>query len=985
MTRHLRLLIALSFILIISATASALNITGTVKDKTTTEPMIEASVRLLSAKDSSFVKGITTNANGRFQLNDVKKGKYIVQISYIGYSDLYKDVDASAGSNVKLGILEMKEASELLGEVSVVAIKTPIRVAEDTVEYNADSYHTQPNAVVEDLLKRLPGVEVDSDGKITAHGKSISKILVNGKEFFSDDPQVASKNLPADMIDKLQVVDRKSEMARLTGVDDGDDETVINLTVKKGRDNGWFGNAQAGRGTDERYQANFNINRFWNGNQLTFLGNLNNINQLGFNDGSQNRFRGGRSGGITISRALGLNFNVGNQEIFRVGGDIMFSNTDRNSQSRSDRQYIFTDSTSYSHIRNLARSRSTNFNANFRLKWDPDSFNTFEFRPQFEFSHKNGFTLDSTLTESGPGIWMKEGHLASKDLNRENNRGTSYDISGRLIYSHKFKSHPGRSFSVTGQYSLSDTKETAYTLSDIIVYNLVKSDDTADDVIEIDPETNAIVTGQLVYAPSQTILNQYEDNHTWSNAVMAQATWNEPLGDITKGRFLVFSYRMNYKWNNADKYTYTIPDDYDLVLPDGLEPDPDYSRSYRNSTFNQNVRLGFKKTGRAMNYEVGMALVPQMTKSIDYINSDRNINRWVWNYAPYLRMKYKFSKNRSFQANYRGRSSSPSISQMNPVADISNPMNIKIGNPDLNPSFSHNLELRFQDYAPDQQRSIMLNGTFSFTQNSIVSRTTYINDDNIKYFEDKYGMSNLIPTGRITEYVNVNGVWNARLMNMMSMPLSNKKWTISNHIFGNANQNIGYSTVKRETYKNFSREYSIFESPGVAFRPDNFEIEVRPQYRLQHSTNSVQSQNNKTIHGYGGRADATYYTHWGLTIQSDVNYTATKGYAAGYNTNTWMWNASISQQFLRSKALTVSVRAYDLLGQVNSISRSINANYIEDSWRNTLTRYFMFSVSYKFNTFGKGNEPKSDSEFMRGPGGDRGGRGGMGGGRGRRF
>lgn len=930
MTRHLRLLLALSLILLSSTLVSALNITGTVIDTATKDPLIEASVRLLSASDSSFVKGVSTNINGKFTLSGVKKGRYIAQFTYIGYSTLNVDVDASSGSNMRLGTVGMKEASEILGELEVVAVKTPIKVMEDTVEYNADSYHTQPNAVVEDLLKRLPGVEVDSDGNITAHGKSVTKFLLNGKEFFSDDPQVASKNLPVDMIDKLQVVDRKSDFARLTGVDDGEDETVINLTVKKGRDNGWFGNAQAGYGTDSRYQANFNVNRFWNGNQVTFLGNLNNINQLGFSDGSNGRFRGGRNGGITISRALGLNFNVGNEEIFRVGGDVMFSNTDRNVTSRQDRQYIFTDSTAYAYVRNLSRSRSNNFSSNFRMLWQPDSFNTLEFRPRFSLNHKNGFSADSTLNYSG--LMQK----VSSDKNFENSSGNAYDISGRIIYSHKFRT--GRSFSLSGDYSLSNTRERVNSISDI-VRHLTDDDE---------------------------VLDQYADNHTWSNQVSARVTWNEPLGALTRGNFLVFSYNMRYRWNNADKFTYTLPDDYDGLLPPvGIDPDPDYSRSYRNNYFSQNIRLGFKHTGPALNYEAGIAFVPQMTKSIDHINTERNIDRWVLNFAPYLRLKYKWSKNRSLQANYRGRSSQPSIDQMNPVPDISNPMNITVGNPNLKPSFAHNINLRFQDYNPELQRSIMLNGDFTYTQNSIISQTTYDPQT----------------AGRTTHYLNVNGVWSARLMNMMSMPLRNKAWSISNHLFGNASQSIGFNNETRNT----ARDYSIFESPGISFRPDNFEFELRPQYRLQLSTNSMQQQNNRTIHSYGGRLDVTYYTPWGLTLQSDVNYTANKGYSAGYNTNEWRWNASISQQFLKNKSLTVAVKAYDLLAQVSNIRRTINANYIQDTWQNTLTRYFMFSISYKFNTFGKGNEPSGRDNWGGGPGGRPGGMGGrpggMGGGR----
>ncbi len=938
MTRSRHALTALLLLLCSSISALAANITGLVRDAATTEPLMEATVRLLAAKDSAFVKGVTTDLDGKFKIDGVKKGKYILSVTYIGYSDLYRDVQV-ANANVRLGALDMRESSTLLGEVSVVATKTPIKVMEDTVEYNADSYHTQPNAVVEDLLKRLPGVEVDSDGKITANGKSITKILVDGKEFFSDDPQVASKNLPANMIDKLQVVDRKSDMARLTGVDDGEDETVINLTVKKGMNNGWFGTAEGGYGTDSRYAASFNINRFWNGNQITFLGNLNNINQLGFTDSNGSRFRGPRgSGGSTISRAIGVNFNIGRDEILRVGGDIMFSNTDRSSTKRQDRQYIFTDSTAYSHIRSLTRDRSNNVSANLRVLWKPDSFNTLEFRPEFRFNHQRAYSNENTVNISG----LMD--TVSTNSNFDDSRGSSYEFSGRLIYSHSFRNHRGRSISVSSNYKLSNVREYQNSFSHVL-YQLLETED---------------------------VLDQYADNHTWSNNVMGQVTWTEPLGNPMKGHSLVFSYRMNYRWNNADKLTYNIPDEYDLDIlpPVGVEPDPDYSNSFRNNYFNQNIRLGYKKVGKDLNYEVGLALVPQMSKSTDLINSDRNIDtRWVWNYAPYMRMRYKFSKYRSLQANYRGRSSQPSMSQLQPVEDISNPMNIIKGNPNLDPSFAHNINVRFQDFNMEAQRSIMLMADFSYTQNSIISKTTY----------------NPETSGRYTTYTNVNGVWSGRLMNMMSMPLRNKKWTISNHIFGNASQNIGYNNDVR----NVSRDFSIFESPGIAFRPDNFEFELRPQYNIQFSHNSVQSQSNRTIHRYGGRLDATYYTPWGLTLQSDVNYTATKGFTEGYNTNTWMWNATISQQFLRDKSLTVSVRVYDLLNQVNNIRRSISANYIDDTETNALTRYFMFSLTYRFNTFGKGNEPKGESDFRHGGHGGPGGRppfgGGPGGRGGRRF
>ena len=932
MTRHLRTLLAITLLLFSTAVASALNITGTVRDASTLDPLIEASARLLSASDSAFVKGVSTNINGSFTISGVKKGRYILQLTYIGYTTLDLDVDASSGSNVRLGNIDMKEASELLSELNVVAVKTPIKVMEDTVEYNADSYHTQPNAVVEDLLKRLPGVEVDADGNITAHGKSVTKFLVNGKEFFSDDPQVASKNLPADMIDKLQVVDRKSDLARLTGVDDGEDETVINLTVKKGRDNGWFGNAEAGYGTDSRYQANFNVNRFWNGNQVTFLGNLNNINQLGFTDSNGSRFRRfGGDNGITTSRAFGLNFNIGNEEIFRVGGNLLFSNTDNISSTRQNRQELFEDYSSYTNSQKYSRNRGNNVRGDFRLLWKPNDYNTLEFRPSFSYNHNNSY--NSELSQfSNP--FYNTGYNAD---NTDASRGDSWEAAGRLIYSHRFASKKGRAFSLSAEYNMTNVHENITSRS-YTIYDMIDDMPSEDDIM----------------------LDQYSTNHTWSNRVRARATWTEPIGNPDRGNALVFAYNMNYRWNNADKLTYNLPEEYAGILPPpGVDPDPDYSNSFRNESFNQNIQFGYQKTGKELNFEAGLQLVPQMSKSINLINSDKTIpTRWVWNFAPYLRARYKFSKQRSLQAFYRGRSGQPSMTQLQPVADISDPMNIKQGNPLLDPSFTHNVQFRFQDYSPESQRSIMLMLNAQYTQNAIVSLTTV----------------DPATAVRTTTYTNVNGVWNARLMNMISMPFRNKLWSISNHIFGNVARNVGFNNGVR----NNSFTLNIFESPGITFRPDHFELELRPQYNLQLTTNSLPQQPNRTIHRYGGRFDGSYYTSWGLTFQTDLNYTASTGMSAGYDSKTLMWNASLSQQFLRSKALTLAVKVYDLLNQTKNIQRQVTANYIDDIEYNSLTRYFMVTLTYKFNTFGKGNTPSGADTGFGGPGGPGGRPGGPG-------
>ena len=930
--RHFIVLMVFAFLGV--ATAMAATLFGSVTD-TAGESLPQASVRVLAARDSSLVKAAVTNNNGRFTISGIKQGKYLIEASYVGFEAQTRPVTVGE-KDIRLKPFALSEGSIALKEAVVTGIKTPVKVMEDTIEFNADSYKTQPNAVVEDLVKRLPGAEVDSEGKITVNGKEVKKILVDGKEFFADDPTVASRNLPVEMIDKLQVVDRKSDLARMTGVDDGEDETVINLTVKKGMNNGWIGNIEAGYGTDDRYKANFNFNRFWDGNQFTILGSANNINDPGAADGASGRFRRfGGSNGINTSQALGINFNIGNKEIFRFGGNVLYSHTDRNTITSSERQYLFTDSTSTQRSNKHSKDRGHNFRGDFRIQWKPDSFNTFEFRPNFSLNYNDSWSVDSSSTFAGG---RAAGRQVTRSLNRSNSDGNSFEFGGSLTYNHNFRQRKGRSFSIWAQYRLSNVRENAETYSFNKFFLLNDSVD---------------------------IYDQFADNHTWSNTVSARLTWTEPLGDPAKGNFLTLAYRFSYRWNNSDKMTY----DHPVTFPDGWEGDPiiaeelvfnqELSNSFRNDYMNQDIRAGFKHVSKATTLDVGLSLVPTLSKSENLINSAKNIpERWVWNYAPYMRYRWKRTKTQSLNIDYMGRSSQPSMAQLQPVADMSNPLNIVIGNPSLDPTFSHNVRLRFQDFNADAQRSIMAMVNANLEQNSIVSRTT---------FDPTTG-------GRTTTYENVNGIWSIRGMNMISFPFRNKKFTFNNHLMLFYSNSVGFNNGER----NRSGSFSVNESFGLAFRPDNLELELRPRYNLQTVHNSVQTNSNRTVHGYAGSFYASYITPIGITLNSDLNFTATSGYSAGYDEKKWMWNASIAYSFLRNQAATVTVRVYDLLRQNSNIRRNITANYIDDVETNSLGRYFMASFTYKFNTFGKGQRPGDDSlEFEHG-GPGRGGRGPMG-------
>lgn len=924
--REMRKLIVLMVFAFMSvATVTAATLLGMVKEASTGEALIQASVRVLAARDSSLVRGATTDAAGRFRIEGLKAGRYIVEASYVGFSPQLRPVRI-ADTDVTLKPFELAESTVMLNEAVVRGIRTPIKVMEDTVEYSAESYKTQPNAVVEDLLKRLPGVEVGSDGKITANGKEVTKILIEGKEFFADDPTVASRNLPVDMVEKLQVVDRKSDLARITGVDDGEDETVINLTVKKNMTDGWFGNAEAGYGTDDRYKASFTVNRFWKGNQLTFLGAANNINEPGFADGASGRFRRfGGTNGINSSQSFGVNFNVGRDEIFRVGGNVMYSHTDIDTRSNSDRRYVFTDSTSTTLSSKRSRDRGHNFRTDLRIQWKPDSFNTLDVRPNISLNYNSSASADTSGVYAGG----RAPRQVRSSLNRSSSDGHSFELGARVIYNHNFRSRRGRSFSVMANYRSSNVRENSdsYSLNQFLLL---------DSIDEYDQAAN---------------------NHTWNNNVSTRVSWTEPLGNVKKGHFLTLSYQFSYRWNNADKLTYDrvpvyLPGDlpgmptggYELVLSDSL------SNRFRNDYLNQDLRLGYRHVTKNSNLNVGLSLVPQQSESQDLINPEKNIpRRSVLNFAPFLRYRYKMSKTRSLNMHYNGRSSQPSMSQLQPVPDYSNPMNIVIGNPNLDPSFTHNLMMRFQDFDSKAQRSIMAMMHAQYQQNAIVSRS---------HFNPETG-------GQTTEYRNVNGIWSARAMNMLSFPFRNKAWTFNNHLSVSYLNNIGYINGQR----NRAGDFGVRENPGIAFRPDNFEFEIRPLYSLQLSTNSLSTRSDNTVHSYGGSFYGTYNTPVGIVLSTDLGYTATTGYSDGYNSRTWLWNATLSYEFLRSRNAAISLKAYDILGQTTNIRRTINASYIDDTRYNSLTRYVMVSFSYKFNTFGKGNQPQDRNAPQFGPGG----------------
>ena len=902
--------------------AQRVTIRGVVRDAIDREALPRVSVRLLTAKDSTYVTGTTGDNNGNFTLQPVAQGRYIAQFSFLGYQTQCVNVAPEQGrTRYDMGEILLSTGDILLAEATVVGKAPEVVVKEDTVEFNADSYKTQPSAVVEDLLKRLPGVEVDETGKITANGKEVTKILLDGKEFFSDDPKVASKNIPVEMVQKLQVVDRKSDLARITGVDDGEEETVINLTIKPGMNQGWFGEIQGGYGyrllnspdgaSPHRYQGGAMVNYIKDDDQFTLIANSNNVNSMGFTDQGQGRFRRwGGNNGIATSHSLGVNFNVGNQEIFRVGGDVMYSYNDRDTRKRSDRQDFFSDSTAYSDNKSESRDIGQQINARFRIQWNPDSLNTFEFRPRLSLNindsrrseWSNAFAGDANRT------------AVNSSFNRNESHGVSVDASGELIYNRQLTSKPGRSISVHARYNFSNTRETGTSL-DRTMYYLLR--DTSE-------------------------LAQESDDHSWSNGYSARLTYTEPIGKPEKGMFLTFALRSQGNFRDADKYTYTA--DEEGIYP--TTPDTAYSNVFRNVNITNSAQIGFRHVTRSLNYNVGLSFEPTTTSSQDLLKPQNNIPTYtVYNWAPFLWLTYKVDKQTSLRVFYNGRTEQPTIAQMQPVPDISNPLNIVVGNPDLDPSFTHRLRVRFSDYDTNTQRSIMAHLRANYTMNSIISATE---------FDNQTG-------GRVTTYENVDGVWNVNGMFMITLPFRDKRWQFNNFTRLGVSSSVG----KNNGELNRANQFTAGESLSLAFRSTYFDTELRGRYNLQYLTNTVQTGNNRTIHSYGGTYSFTVNLPFGLSLGSDISYTGNQGYSDGYNEEVWMWNAQISYSFLKGKNATIMLKGVDLLDMSSNIQRTVTGNYMEDVDYNTLGRYCMLSFSYRFNTFGK-DRPQMRNQY--GPG-----------------
>ena len=951
-------------------------VTGKVVENDSQDPVSQTTVKLLKL-DSTLLTGVLTDLEGRFRLKAPSAGKYIVQVTYVGFKPYTKRVTI-ADKDVALGTISLKPDAIMLKGATVTGQAAKVTLKADTFIYNASAYRTPEGSVVEELVKRLPGAQVDDDGKITINGKEVKKIMVDGKEFMTGDTKTAMKNLPTSIIERVRAYDQKSDLARVSGIDDGEEETVLDFGIKPGMNKGFMSNVDLAVGTQNRYSANTFMGYMKDGLKIFPMARANNVNDMGFGGGG-GRFGGGRQG-LTAIKMVGINLNYEKTNLLKLDGSVRWNHNDGDALvRRSTESFMSSSASSFGNSLNQNYSRSNSWDARLRLEWTPDSMWNIMFRPQWTYNSNDGLSSGRSATyNSDPytiqGItdpleqWEQLAYTDSIIKNRNTENSLSYSDSksfgGTLQINRKLGSN-GRN--VTLRFGGNYGEGLSKSMSNSYVQYFIK-----------DP----LAVG---YLDSTYQANRYAVTPTKNWNYSVRATYSEPILPRT---YLQFSYQFQYKYTKSDRGTYDLTqtgldftqvtpdyrgfDDYLGLLNTAVPPfvlDSLKSTSlskfseYKNYIHTAEVML--RVVRKDYNFNVGVQLIPQSSKlSYRYMTKDTVTTRSVMNWSPTAEFRWKISKVSQLRFRYRAETSQPSMTDLLDIEDDSNPLNIRKGNPELKPSFTQNFRLFYNNYIQNHQRSIMAHINFQSTRNSVSNMVTY---------NDETG-------GRTTKPENINGNWNAFGMFMFNTALDSAAFfNINTFTTLRYTNNVGYVSVgNTDSQKSTTRTTNISERLAGSYRNDWLEFELNGSIDYQHARSELQTNNNLDTWTFSYGASMMLTAPWGTQLSTSMNMNSRRGYSdEAMNTNELIWNAQLSQSFLRGKSLTIMFQLYDILHQQSTFSRAISAMQRSDTEYNAITSYGMLHVVYRLNLFGG----KAGREGFGGPGGPegRGGRGGRGG------
>ncbi len=903
---------------------------GVAFDTISRQPVTAATITLMEKKDSSLVSFTMTGRDGRFELKGIPNGEYRLMISHVNYhnSNVFFGVNDN-NKSIDLGNIIMNDKTKVLAEVVVRNEAPPVTLINDTIQYNAGSFKVQPNASVEQLLKKLPGVKVEKDGSIKAQGEKVDKVLVDGKEFFGNDPKIATKNLPADAVDKVQVYDKQSDQAQLTGFDDGNYEKTINLKLKKDKKKGLFGKVNAGAGTTERYEGKFNVNSFKGARQLSAIGMGNNTNAEGFSfmdilnfTGELARMQrggggnininissdeaaamginsGGRNNGINTNWGGGFNYNniIGNKLDWQ--SNYFYSRNNPNQEAHIQRQYFLPDSAYFYNQNSFADNLGNNHRFNLNTLYQIDSLNSIRIIPSLSFQKTDNRSQTDYQTLSEDKVLTNEGF----SNNTATNKG--YNFKNDIIWRKKF-ARKGRTFSLTLQTNLNESNGDGSLSSINSFYN---------------------PNGSL---NKRDTLNQVSTTRGDLRGYNAKAVYTEP---IWKKSLLEFSAGISDSKSTSEKITH----DYNKLNGKYDQLNSSLTNDFENAYSYTNAGLRIRTQKKKYSYAFGLSRQQAELegKIIMSGNKDSIISKMFRNVLPNARFQYNFSKFKTLSLSYSTATNQPSMSQLQPVPDNSNSLNIKEGNPDLKQEYNHNIMGHFNLISPYKNRNFFLFFNMQATQNKIVNYDT-VNQLGVKR----------------TKPVNVNGVYNISSNISYSMPVHFLKGTVE------ISSNMGLFKTKQFINKvgNNIRTLSFGPELRLDMNPtEKLNVAAGASYNYDKTKYSLQSALNTSYLSQEYNASIDWQMPKQFFFATDFTYTINSQRAAGFNTKVPIWNASISKQMLKYNRGEIKFSVVDLLNRNIGISRNTNNNYIEDSRVKTLRQFFLLSFTYSLSKTGLNN------------------------------
>ncbi|MDB5256158.1 MAG: hypothetical protein JWM14_853 [Chitinophagaceae bacterium] len=917
------------FFIYTASYAQETTVSGFVKDKSDGYPLVDGTVVLLGLPDSNLVaEPASTDLNGKFVLTKVPKGSFILKILYVGYKDEVRSISVGDSSST-LGIIGMTSTIEA-DQVIVTAVAKSFVQKGDTTQFNADAFKTNPDATAEDLITKMPGVTV-VDGKIQAQGENVTKVLVDGKPFFGDDPSTVLKNLPAEVIDKVQVFDQLSDQSQFTGFDDGNRTKTINIVTKPDKRDGNFGKVYAGYGYNDVYRAGGNINIFNGNRRISIIGQSNNINEqnfsaddlLGVSSSSSQGGRGGGSGGggggrsggsndnflvsaqggVSKTHAIGLNYSDKWGKKVDVTASYFFNRADNLSDKNVFRRYVQTsDSVQTYNEHTLSNSVNVNHRFNARIDYKMDSMNSLLIVPKFSYQQNDG-------ERSLNGATSRGSMLANSTLNDYNSNQYALSAANQLLFRHKFIKK-GRTFSVNLNTGYSKTSGVNNFLAQNNFYTNPSLSDT---------------------------LNQHSDLLKNGYSADGKVSYTEPISEKS---ILEFNYGLNYTQSTSDKRTYN----FDNASQSYNQQDTSLSNVFKSDYITHSGGAGYRY--QSQKYQVGLNMAYQYAS----LNNDQDfprentLNRSFSNLLPSARLRINFSKSKNIRLDYRTQTTAPSVDQLQNVLNNSNPLQLSTGNPNLKQQYQHNMSARYSATNSDKSSNFFTLLNVSYTQDYVANSTYIANSDTV------IDGVNMARGAQLITKENVDGYVSARSFVSYGRPVAGIKSNVNVNLSANYTRTPGLINGRTNYANSPALGAGLVLSSNISSNVD-FTVSTNSSYNFV--KNTLNKSSDAEFFNQSSKVKLNLIMAKHIVFNTEANHQYNAGLSAGYNQNYILWNAGLGYKFLKNNAAELRFTVFDILGQNNSVSRTFTDVYNEDTRTNVLQRYYMVTFTYNFRNYKK--------------------------------